>query len=181
MAWRRLVAVTPGLGETRLKAILEAGEATYLRNLRAVAESNAVCARPVAAGDALLAQFGGANEVAATEVVELLAAQLGIENTDLTHITELAAQSEAASPSEWFQRIIDLGQDTEIDPSDVPESIPVMTIFGAKGLQAPIVFLANALTPSFIAGGEVADGIRRGYVGVTRAHKHLLVSAPLYL
>src|SRR4029079_4902080 len=53
--------------------------------------------------------------------------------------------------------------------------------FGAKGLQAPIVFVANALTPCFIQGGEVADGIRRAYVSVTRAQRHLLVSAPLYL
>jgi superfamily I DNA/RNA helicase len=33
MAWRRLVAETPGVAEARLKRILAAGEATYVRNL----------------------------------------------------------------------------------------------------------------------------------------------------
>jgi superfamily I DNA/RNA helicase len=181
MAWRRLAAETPGLGTTRLKRILVAGEATYLRGLRVVAESDAVCARPLAGGDAVLAQYGGQDEVVATEIVELLVAELGIEGLDIARVNELAAQGESATPSEWFRRIVDAGEDTQVDPADMPGSTPVITIFGAKGLQARVVFLANALTPSFIMGGEIADGIRRAYVGVTRAQQHLLVSAPLYL
>jgi hypothetical protein len=38
----------------------------------------------------------------------------------------------------------------------------------------------NALEQSF-AGRAPEDGIRRAYVGVTRAISHLLISAPLYL
>jgi superfamily I DNA/RNA helicase len=181
MAWRRLVAETPGLGPTRLKRILGAGEATYLRCLRSVAESDDVCARPLAAGDALLAQFGGEQEIGAVDVVELLAGELVLTDLDLSVVTEFAAGADAGSASQLFQRIVDRSEDSQTDPAEMPGSVPVMTIFGAKGLQAPVVFLATALTASFTAGGDVADGIRRAYVGVTRARDHLLVSAPLNL
>lgn len=180
MAWRRLVAETPGLGTTRLKRVLAAGESTYLRNLRTVAESDATCARPLAAANALLNQYAGQDEVPAVEIVELLAAELGIEGLDLERVSELDAQG-ATSPTEWLRRIIEAAEDTQVDPTEMPGSIPVITIFGAKGLQARVVFLVNALTPCFIMGGEVADGIRRAYVGATRARQHLLVAAPLYL
>ena len=63
----------------------------------------------------------------------------------------------------------------------MPAAIPVRTIFGAKGLQSEIVFLMNALEQSFVGRGSLEDGIRRAYVGVTRAIERLLISAPLYL
>ena len=63
----------------------------------------------------------------------------------------------------------------------MPDAIPVYTIFGAKGLQAPVVFLMNALEQSFAGRGSLEDGVRGAYVGVTRARDHLLVTAPLYL
>jgi superfamily I DNA/RNA helicase len=181
MAWRRLVAETPSLGDARLKRILTAGEPTYLRGLRLVAEADTTCRRPVAAGDAVIAHFGGQGDIGATEVVDLLAEHLGIGEVDRTLLDELTTDAESRPATEWFKRIIEGGEETETDPGDIEGAIPVYTIFGAKGLQARVVFLANAITASFVAGGEVADGIRRAYVGVTRAHSHLLVSAPLYL
>ena len=39
----------------------------------------------------------------------------------------------------------------------------------------------NALEQSFAGRGSLEDGVRRAYVGVTRARDHLLISAPLYL
>jgi UvrD-like helicase C-terminal domain len=181
MAWRRLVAEAPGLGEVRLKRILGVGDATYARNLRSVAEGDDVCARPAAAGDAVLAQFGPQDEVIPAEIVGLLAESLGIPEIDLELLNVLAPEGASAPPTEWFQRIVEGSEESARDPDEEPEGIPVYTIFGAKGLQAPIVFVANALTPCFVQGGDVADGIRRAYVSVTRAQRHLLVSAPLYL
>jgi DNA helicase-2/ATP-dependent DNA helicase PcrA len=181
MAWRRLVAETPGLAEARLKRILTAGEATYVRCLRAVGAADAVCARPIDAGDTLVAQFGAQDEVVATEIVDVLIEHLGHNPVDLELVNRLAGQEPVASPTDWFQRIIEGSEETEAGPNQIEDAIPVYTIFGAKGLQARVVFLANALTASFVAGGEVADGLRRAYVGVTRAQSHLLISAPLDL
>ena len=181
MAWRRLVAETPGLGETRQKRILGAGEATYLRCLRAVAEGDEVCARPLAAGDAAIRTFAGQDELSAVELVELLARELGIDNLELAAVEALALEVPRAPVATWFERIVEGSDDIEVTPEGAGDAIPVYTIFGAKGLQARVVFLANALAPAFVAGGEVADGIRRAYVGVTRAESHLCVSAPLNL
>jgi superfamily I DNA/RNA helicase len=180
MAWRRLVEETPGLGETRLRLVLGAGRPTYLACLRAVAETNEVCARPIAAGDRLLAEFGDRDEVEPAEIVTLLAEELGIE-VDLLVVNSLVGESAAEPPTSWFQRIVDESDDTEVSPDFEALAIPVYTIFGAKGLQADVVFLANAITPAFVAGGEVDDGVRRAYVGVTRSKTHLLVSAPVRL
>jgi ATP-dependent exoDNAse (exonuclease V) beta subunit len=88
---------------------------------------------------------------------------------------------ELASGALVKRRIVEGSDDIQVTPEGAGDAIPVYTIFGAKGLQARVVFLANALTPAFTAGGEVADGIRRAYVGVTRAESHLCVSAPLNL
>jgi DNA helicase-2/ATP-dependent DNA helicase PcrA len=181
MAWRRLVAETPGLGASRLKRILAAGEATYVRCLRAIAESDALCARPLTAGDALIAAFGAEDEVSGVAIVELLAENLGIEGLDLGVVTTLAGDTPTAPAAKWFERIIEGSDDTELMPGALGDAIPVYTVFGAKGLQAPVVFLANALTPAFVARGEAADGIRRAYVGITRAQSHLLISAPMSL
>ena len=52
-----------------------------------------------------------------------------------------------------------VSEPTQIESEELPDAIPVYTIFGAKGLQAPIVF----------------------FVAVTRASEHLVISAPLYL
>ena len=181
MAWRRLVAETPGIGEMRLKRILNAGAGTYLQGLREVAETDAICARPVAAGDALLAHFAEREEFEAPEVVELIAERLGIGNLSTELLEEFVGEQPPVSAHEWFERIIEGSDESQRAPTDLAAAIPVYTIFGAKGLQAPIVFVANAMTDCFTQGGEVDDGLRRAYVSVTRAQRRLLVSAPLYL
>lgn len=181
MAWRRLVAETPSVGEIRLKRILAAGRPTYLECLRHVGESDDVCLRPVSAGDTLIRTFADQEVVAGAEVVALVAAELGIEDLDVSTLNSLIGDEVAASPSDWFSRVLVAAEPTRDEPGDVPDAIPVLTIFGAKGLEAPVVFLTNAMTPSFTRGGDVADGIRRAYVGATRAKSHLIVSAPLHI
>jgi superfamily I DNA/RNA helicase len=76
---------------------------------------------------------------------------------------------------------VTVSEPTQVESDEVPEAIPVYTIFGAKGLQAPVVFLMNALEQSFTGRGSIEDGVRRAYVAVTRASEHLVISAPLYL
>jgi hypothetical protein len=116
MAWRRLVAVTPGLGTVRLKAILSAGEATYLRNLRNVAEADGVSRLPQSAGQDQLERFAGNDEVAAAELVDLLADSLGLV-VDMTQVDVLRSDGDVAAPAEWLQRLIDLDETAEVASS----------------------------------------------------------------
>lgn len=84
------------------------------------------------------------------------------------------------SAREWLQQIFAVSEPTLVEPEEVPNAIPVYTIFGAKGLQSPIVFLMNAIDQSFAGRGSLEDGVRRAYV-VTRASERPVISAPLYL
>jgi superfamily I DNA/RNA helicase len=56
-----------------------------------------------------------------------------------------------------------------------------MTIYQAKGLQADVVCLVNAIDESFTQFGSVADGVRRLYVAATRARTQLNISAPRWI
>jgi superfamily I DNA/RNA helicase len=181
MAWRTLVWAVPGLGEARLKRLLAAGEATYLGNLRNVAERDATCSRALEAGEALIEQFAGQEELAPETIVDLLAERLGCAPVGRDGIDAVRGDVDAAPASEWLQRVVTVSQPTQVESEEVPDAIPVYTIFGAKGLQAPIVFLMNALEQSFTGRGSIEDGVRRAYVAVTRASECLVISAPLYL
>jgi superfamily I DNA/RNA helicase len=181
MAWRMLVWAVPGLGERRLERRLMAGEATFLANLRRVAQSDAVSRRALDAGETLIKELGGQAEVGPTAILDLLSDRLGCGQVSRTGVDAVRGDFEAAPASEWLQRVVAVSEPTQVEPEEVPEAIPVHTIFGAKGLQAPVVFLMNALEQSFAGRGSLEDGVRRAYVGVTRASEHLLISAPLYL
>jgi DNA helicase-2/ATP-dependent DNA helicase PcrA len=181
MAWRTLVWAAPGLGERRLERLLTAGEATFVANLRVTAGGDALSRRALEAGDALIEQLSGQAEVNPNAIVDLLSERLGCGAVDRTGVDAVRGELEAAPASEWLQRVVAVSEPTQVAPEEVPDAIPVYTIFGAKGLQAPVVFLMNALEQSFAGRGSLEDGVRRAYVGVTRASEHLLVSAPLYL
>lgn len=181
MAWRTLVWAVRGIGDTRLTRLLTAGEATFVANLRRVAESDAACRRAVDAGDALIEQLGGLDEVAPDAIVDILVERLGCGPVDRAGVETVRGEIAVAPAREWLQQVFAVSEPTQTNPDEVPDAIPVFTIFGAKGLQAPVVFLMNALEQSFAGRGSLEDGVRRAYVGVTRAHDHLLISAPLYL
>jgi superfamily I DNA/RNA helicase len=181
MAWRALVWAVRGLGDTRLTRLLTAGEASFLANLRRVAESDAVCRRALDAGDALIEQFAGQDEVDPNAIVELLVDRLECGPINHAGVDVVRGDVETAPAREWLQQVFAVSELTQVKPDEVPDAIPVYTIFGAKGLQAPIVFMMNAIEQSFAGRGSLEDGVRRAYVGVSRARDHLLISAPLYL
>jgi len=181
MAWRTLVWAVRGLGDRRLTRLLTAGEATFIANLRRVAESDAACRRAVDAGDAVIEQLGRQEEVEPGAIVDILVDRLGCGPVDRTGVDAVRGETAAAPPREWLQQVFGVSEPTQAKPDEVPDAIPVYTIFGAKGLQAPVVLLVNAIEQSFAGRGALEDGIRRAYVGVTRARDHLLISAPLYL
>ena len=181
MAWRTLVWAVRGLGDRRLTRLLTAGEATFIANLRRVAESDAACRRAVDAGDAVIEQLGRQEEVEPGAIVDILVDRLGCGPVDRTGVDAVRGETAAAPPREWLQQVFGVSEPTQAKPDEVPGAIPVYTIFGAKGLQAPVVLLVNAIEQSFAGRGALEDGIRRAYVGVTRARDHLLISAPLYL
>jgi superfamily I DNA/RNA helicase len=179
IAWRTLVWATPQLGPERLTTLLMANQGDYRRNLEFVGARDKVCARPLTAGRVLSERLGGQAEVSARDIVTLLAEHLGIEGLDMTSLTRLEAEVGAtASPAEWARVVVELSQSTMVSPKERPDDIPVRTIFGAKGLEAPIVFVAGAIEPCFTGRVGAADGVRRLYVAVTRAEKSLYVSAP---
>ncbi len=181
MARRTLVWAVRGLGDTRLTRLLTTGEATFLANLRRVAEADAACKRAVDAGDAVIELLGGQEEVEPGAIVDILVDRLQCGPVDRAGLEAVRGETAAASPRGWLQQVFAVSEPTQATPDEVPDAIPVYTIFGAKGLQAPVVFLVNAIEQSFAGRGAPEDGIRRAYVGVTRARDHLLISAPLYL
>jgi superfamily I DNA/RNA helicase len=181
IAWRTLVWAVRGLGDTRLTRLLTAGETTFIANLRRVAESDAACRRAVDAGDAVIEQLGGQEELEPGVILDILVDRLECGPVERAGLDAVRGETVATSPREWLQRVFAVSETTQAKPDDVPDAIPVYTIFGAKGLQAPVVFLVNAIEQSFAGRGALEDGVRRAYVGVTRARDHLLISAPLYL
>jgi DNA helicase-2/ATP-dependent DNA helicase PcrA len=178
IAWRTLVWATLQLGETRLTTLLTANQGDYKRNLEHVAAGNAVCRRPLAAGQAAIAQFNGQAEVNARELVTLLARELGREGLDLTLLAraEEEAGGPIASPATWAGVVVELSQPTLIGPAERPDDIPVRTIFGAKGLESSVAFLVSAIEAAF-TGEHAADDIRRLFVAVTRAEHKLYITA----
>ena len=181
MAWRALVWAVPGLGDVRLKRLLSAGEATFLANLRVVASGDAVAQHALAAGETLVERFAGQPEIAANEIVDLLADELGCGPIDRAGVDSVRRDIRVAPPGDWVQLVVAISQPTQIKPEDMLNAIPVRTIFSAKGLESRIVFLVNALEQSFVGRGSIEDGIRNAYVGITRASEHLVISAPLFL
>jgi ATP-dependent exoDNAse (exonuclease V) beta subunit len=126
-------------------------------------------------------QFASQPEVAPIQIVDRLANDLGCGPVDSAGVDAVRGDMEAAAPGEWLQRVVAVSEPTQVEAEEIPDAIPVRTIFGAKGLQSEVVFLMNALEQSFSARGALEDGVRRAYVGVTRAITHLLISAPVYL
>jgi len=182
MAWRTLEWVMPGLGEVRRGNILEAGESTYLRSLVRAAEDDAVCAQVVEAGQAVIDRFGEEDVVSITAVLSTLLDYLGRDFQEQNAIHILREEvGEEAQVGSLLTEIRKLSQPDLIDPSEREDGIPVRTVFGAKGLDAPVVFLVNAIEPAFSGWGSVAEGIRRLFVAVTRTESKLYITAPGYI
>lgn len=179
LAWRTLVWATPGLGGTRLRRMLESDGATYVARMRYVAERDSIIGRPVNAATRVLNEFGGNETVDIRAVVTAAAEELGIplNDGDMKSLGD-----EPMRPSEIAHRVFELDEAVADEEAleDV-DAIAVHTIFSAKGLQAPHVFLVNAVNESFAGRGDVASGLRMAYVGVTRASQSLRISGARYL
>jgi len=179
LAWRTLVWATPGLGPTRERKILETEGSSYVARLRWAAERDPVTARAVRAGDAVLAQFAGADEVRPRELVLVANEELEL-NVDEGEMEKLG--EEPAPATEVVQRVFELDEasgDEEVRPTAT--GIAVHTVFSSKGLQAPHVLLVNAVNQSVAGRGDPADGVRLTYVAVTRASSSLHISGPRYV
>ncbi len=178
LAWRTLVWATPGLGPERQRRILTAREATYIRNLRSIAPSDSLTMRTLTAGEFIIRQFRDHVEVSAQEIVQNLSDNLRTE-IDFQHLQPIIAEmGEVSTPDNWIHGIIERSQKNQVPPINRPNDVPIRTIFSAKGLQSRIVYLVNAIPQSFSRGGQIADGIRRLYVAITRAKETLYISAP---
>ncbi|MGD0876420.1 MAG: ATP-dependent helicase [Acidimicrobiales bacterium] len=179
LAWRTLVWATPQLGTVRQRKILEGQGATYLLRLRDAGERDATVARTVRAGDAVLAQFAGRGEIKPRELVRVAAEHLGLA---LDEEAMRRCSNEPARPAEVMLKLFELDEasgDEEVQPTI--DGIAVHTVFSSKGLEAPHVFLVNAVNQSLAGRGDPADGIRLAYVAVTRASSSLHISAPRYV
>lgn len=178
MAWRRLVYETPGFTEARLEAVLEEDGATFAARLRRRAETDQVAATTVSAATRLIETFEESPEIALEEVIALAAESLGIGGVDLAPLEELR-DDKPRDPAGWIQRVFEQSElEGEDEGVEQKAGIAVHTIFSAKGLEAPFVFLVNALNESFAGQGDVADGVRQAYVAVTRASHGLTITAP---
>lgn len=182
MAWRTLVWATPDLGDARLTRLLTAGQGSYLANLRQVAGGDAVCARALAAGEAIRNRYGQEPTLPGLEAVRVIAEALGLTELSTATLERLIdGLPEALEPEKWLGTVFEVSEELEAEEGEVADSIPVRTVFQAKGLQAEVVFLVNAIDESFSRFGSVADGVRRLYVAATRARIELNISAPRWI
>ena len=178
LAWRTLAALTPGLGDMRVLQLLTTGKDTLVQNTQLAASSASVVKRVLDAGEGFLSEFAGSDLLCAEEAIHTLAEMIGLApdvNVVETIIGELGAKEH---PFAWQDLIREMDSPPQIEPEDMPEAIQVRTIHSAKGLQSEVVFLMNAIEQSFDGDGDPADGIRRLYVGLTRARSQLYVSTP---
>lgn len=179
LAWRTLAWFVSGLGDTRLRRILEAPGATYANRLRDVADRDQVVARAVDAGDIILERFGTLEEVSVADMVEVAADVLGI-GTTAEGMHQLAGVQ--AHPSEISQKVFELDEAIgEVEVEAEPEGVAVHTIFSAKGLEAPHLFVANAVNESFAGRGDPANGLRLAYVAITRSSSSLYLSGSRFV
>lgn len=182
LAWRTLVELTPNLGDVRITGLLTGDGRTFFDNLETQAGTDARVSVALRAGRHFLDEFGHRPSVDPIRVVECLGEQLGIEDTETVRVEALANDSEEElTPSEWAKHLIELQYSQEVSPEERPDMIPVRTIFGAKGLDAPVVFLMNAQEECFTGRGDPDEGLRKLYVAITRAEERLYISAPRYL
>lgn len=182
LSWRTLVELTPGLGDVRITRLLTADGTSFLENLETLAGADDRLALALEAGRGFLDRFGRVLVVEPMEVIRQLADQLGLEDIDTRRVEALADEVEDhLGPEEWVKRLIDLQYSEEVSPESRPDMIPVRTIHGAKGLDAPVVFLMNAQEDCFSARGAPDEGVRKLYVAITRAEERLYISAPRYL
>lgn len=179
MAWRTLVWAVPGFGQSRRTRILEADGATYLHRLRHMADRDGITARALLAGDRVLDLFGESDELDLREVVEVAATALRL-SLDPDSVQSLG--DTPVRPAEVVQRLFESEEAAgEEEIVSEPGAVAVHTVFSAKGLQAPHVFLVNAVNESFAGRGDAADGLRMAYVSVTRASSALHISGSRYL
>lgn len=179
LAWRTLVWATPQLGTVRSRRIFEAEGSTYLARLRYMGDRDRVIARPIAAGTRVQREFGDREVINLRELVIAAANELNcsLRDADLENIgDELISTRDIADRSFELEKVGDAEE-----AAGMPEAIAVHTIFSAKGLQAPYVFLVNAVNGSFAGRGDVASGLREAYVAVTRAKLSLHISGARYL
>ena len=178
LAWRTLVALTPGLGDKKVLQILTGGKDSLLQNIRLLASSAPAIKKVLDTGMGFLNKFEGTEMLSAEEAIDTLATDIGLAphwNAVEAIKTELGSEEH---PLAWQNLIREMDSPPQIEPEDMPEAIQVRTIHSAKGLQSEVVFLMNAIEQSFDGDGDPADGIRRLYVGLTRARSRLYVSTP---
>ncbi|HSX76991.1 MAG TPA: UvrD-helicase domain-containing protein, partial [Candidatus Saccharimonadia bacterium] len=102
------------------------------------------------------------------------------EDPELERVIRLAER--AASLPELFETIL-LGQDADYDYTRAKglapmESVKVMTLHAAKGLEFPVVFICgmeDGLLPVHTTGAEIAEERRLFYVGLTRAREEVIL------
>jgi len=178
LAWRTLVALAPGLGAKKLLQLLTEGKSTFLQNLKLLGNSVAVVQKVLDSGTGFLDKFAVTEILSAEAAIVELSTGIGL-TPDPDVIEAIRAElGDEELPFAWQSLIRELSSPPQIEPEDMPEAIQVRTIHSAKGLQSEVVFLMNAIEQSFDGDGDPADGIRRLYVGLTRARSQLYVSAP---
>lgn len=178
LSWRTLVWATPGLGDVRDRNVLLAGNRSYLENLRAIAATDDIVRRAVTAGDNIIRMFPRDNIIPASELINRLATDLGLDVNAGVIQPFIDRVGQESNAKKWINALFELSLKTLTPPESRPRDIPIRTIFGAKGLEAKVVFVINAIPHCFNRSGDVADGIRQLYVAITRPRERLLISAP---
>ena len=206
LAWRRVLQLLPGVGPATAERLhqgaIEAGAATAMSPVRALAETTPMVSAQVRSPIAILQQairqaLGGAVDAPPSQQVEafipfceeVFPAIYDDAMVRITDVQQLAALASGAPTRAAF--LADLALDPPVSTSDLAgpphldnDYLVLSTIHSAKGGEWIAVYLIHASdgnVPSDMALGN-EEGLEEErwlfYVALTRAKDHLMVSFP---
>jgi hypothetical protein len=187
LAWRALVHLAPGIGATRLEkmyadynrlTVALRGEAPLDRSIRTLVE-----AVEKAGVDIVLSKGDGALR----EAVEAVAATIGFSGDlpwdEIGDSVEVDPEATAEVPPHraLLAACRKIAHRRIGEEQAAANEVRIYTIHAAKGQQWNHVFIAGAFSHAFLDQATPADGLRKLYVGLTRAMKSLTVTLPRYV
>lgn len=187
LAWRALVQLAPGIGATRLEKMYAGynrltvalrGEAPLDRAIRRLLE-----AVERARAEIVLSEDEGALREAIARVVDAIGFGSELPWDEINGSADVASEAVAEVPPHrtLLAACRKIAHRRVGDEQPTANEVRIYTIHAAKGQEWNHVFIAGAFYHAFLDQATPADGLRRLYVGITRAMQSLTVTLPRYV
>jgi len=187
LAWRALVHLSPGIGATRMEKMY-AGYNRLTVALRGEAPLDGVIRTLVdaveqARADIALAEGDAAIRDAVATAADAVGFTAELPWDEIDDSTTVDPEATAQpSPHRVLLAVCQKIAHRRIGEEKPGENeVRIYTIHAAKGQQWNHVFIAGAFYHAFLDQATPADGLRKLYVGLTRAMRSLTVTLPRYV